>query len=267
MPVAPFAIKPSYDSDASAYFTTAGVTSTAGRQQVSRFVTGIKDLGLWNSMVCWPLRSSQNAGTGTTAYSLGGLGTFNGTLNNSPTWTANGIQNNNTNQSMTVPDDPNVYNLRSCMAVFNPSSSSINQRLFDIQDDATAQGWYCLFLFDGGSGGERGAKIGLTRNSNASMNAPNTENVDLGVWRASSFTASNTSDNLFRNGSLVSNSARTGLATINPTGSRNGRRVFGVASDLIGAFCIISTATWTNGQVGNIYSLYKSTLGQGLGLP
>ena len=84
-------IKPAYDADASTYFTTAGVTNTAGRQQISRFVTGIKDLGLYNNMVCWPLRSSQNAGTGTTAYSLGGLGTFNGTLTNGPTWGVDGI--------------------------------------------------------------------------------------------------------------------------------------------------------------------------------
>ena len=84
-------IKPAYDADASTYFTTAGVTSTAGRQQISRFVTGIKDLGLWSSMVCWPLRSSQNAGTGTTAYSLGGLGTYNGTLTNGPTWGTDGV--------------------------------------------------------------------------------------------------------------------------------------------------------------------------------
>jgi hypothetical protein len=54
-------------------------------------VRGVKDLGLWESMVCWPLRSEQNAGTGTTAYSLGGLGTFNGTLTNGPTWGVDGL--------------------------------------------------------------------------------------------------------------------------------------------------------------------------------
>jgi hypothetical protein len=98
-------IKPAYDADASAYFTTAGVTNTAGRQQISRFVTGIKDLGLYNNMVCWPLRSSQNAGTGTTAYSLGGLGTFNGTLVNSPSWGVDGITfTSGSSQTITVPN-------------------------------------------------------------------------------------------------------------------------------------------------------------------
>jgi hypothetical protein len=68
------------------------VTGTANsRALILDFVKGVKALGLWNNFVCWPLRSSQNAGTGTTAFSLGGLGTFNGTLVNGPTWGANGV--------------------------------------------------------------------------------------------------------------------------------------------------------------------------------
>ena len=80
-----------FDSDAAAFFATAGVTDATAKTQINSFVKGIKDLGLYNNMVCWPLRSSQNAGTGTTAYSLGGLGTYNGTLTNGPTWGGDGI--------------------------------------------------------------------------------------------------------------------------------------------------------------------------------
>jgi hypothetical protein len=79
---------PSVDPDVAAYVATSGATDVAA---VSAFVKGVKDLGLWEDMVCWPLRSTQNAGTGTTAYSLGGLGTHNGTLVNGPTWGADGI--------------------------------------------------------------------------------------------------------------------------------------------------------------------------------
>jgi hypothetical protein len=74
--------------------TTLGPIITGysdSRRLISDFVRGIKSLGLWNSMVCWPLRASQNAGGGTTAFSLGGLGQFNGTLVNAPTWGANGM--------------------------------------------------------------------------------------------------------------------------------------------------------------------------------
>ena len=59
-------------------------------KQLNKFIVGIKKLGLWNSMVCWPMRSIHNAGRGSTVYSLGGLGTFNGTLQNSPVWNSDG---------------------------------------------------------------------------------------------------------------------------------------------------------------------------------
>lgn len=60
-------------------------------KQINKFVVGIKRLGLWNSMVCWPMRSIHNAGTGSTVYSLGGLGVYNGTMTNSPTWGRDGV--------------------------------------------------------------------------------------------------------------------------------------------------------------------------------
>jgi len=76
------------DADAAAFIAASGATD---RWNIQQFVKGVKALGLWDDMVCWPLRSAQNAGTGTTAYSLGGLGTFNGALVNGPTWGVDGI--------------------------------------------------------------------------------------------------------------------------------------------------------------------------------
>jgi hypothetical protein len=81
-------IASSFDPDARAFVQTSGATDRAA---LNFFVKGIKRLGLWDDMVCWPLRSAQNAGTGSTAYSLGGLGTYNGTLINGPTWGEDGI--------------------------------------------------------------------------------------------------------------------------------------------------------------------------------
>lgn len=81
-------IASSFDPDARAFVQTSGATDRAA---LNYFVKGIKRLGLWEDMVCWPLRSAQNAGTGSTAYSLGGLGTYNGTLVNGPTWGADGV--------------------------------------------------------------------------------------------------------------------------------------------------------------------------------
>jgi hypothetical protein len=53
------------------------------------------------------MRSIHNAGTGSTVYSLGGLGTFNGTMVNSPVWGYNGIffNGNDSEHYITVPDN------------------------------------------------------------------------------------------------------------------------------------------------------------------
>ena len=79
------------DVDGDAYLSRASVTDVIGRAEVLWFTRGIKSLGLWNNMVSWPLRSYQNTGTGSTVRSLGGLGTFDGAMVNSPTWGSNGI--------------------------------------------------------------------------------------------------------------------------------------------------------------------------------
>jgi hypothetical protein len=69
----------------------SGTITVNPRQQIIDFIKGVKTLGLWNNMVCWPLRISQNASSGTTAHSLGGFGVYNGTLVNSPTWGYDGL--------------------------------------------------------------------------------------------------------------------------------------------------------------------------------
>ena len=70
--------------------------SVQSLRQLNQFVISIKKMNLWYNIVCWPLRANQNAGTGVIAYSLGGFGTYNGTLVNSPIWQINGINMVNT---------------------------------------------------------------------------------------------------------------------------------------------------------------------------
>lgn len=76
------------DSNAKSFIATTGATD---KFAIDRFVKGIKNLNLWNSMVCWPMRSNQNIGTGTTVYSLGNLGTYDVLLVGGPAWTSEGI--------------------------------------------------------------------------------------------------------------------------------------------------------------------------------
>ena len=80
-----------WELDVQGYLNVCNISAATPRQQIRDFAKGVNDLGLWNSMVCWPLRSSQNAATGDIMYSLGGLGAFNGTMVNTPTRGADGM--------------------------------------------------------------------------------------------------------------------------------------------------------------------------------
>jgi hypothetical protein len=75
--------------DVNTITATAALTSYVQRcgnnvtdtKNLYKFIKGCVDLGVWNNIVCWPMRLGQNAVTGNTVYSLGGLGIYNGTIN------------------------------------------------------------------------------------------------------------------------------------------------------------------------------------------
>lgn len=77
------------DPDAAAFIASSGATESAA---INSWVTQVKAAGLWSFIRAWPMRSGQNAGTGATVYGLGGLNAANGVLTGSPLWQANGVQ-------------------------------------------------------------------------------------------------------------------------------------------------------------------------------
>ena len=93
------------DTDGDAYLTRAGVTDPLGRCEVLWFTRGMKALNLWSNMIAWTMRSYQNIGTASTVYSIGGLGVFNGTMINAPTWGINGINFDGIDDRITLPNN------------------------------------------------------------------------------------------------------------------------------------------------------------------
>jgi hypothetical protein len=253
------------DPDAATFIAASGATDV---WNIQKFVQGVKTLGLWDDMVCWPLRSAQNAGTGTLAYSLGGLGTFNGALVNSPTWSANGAVFAATNRHIQIPDNASLRDTRSALLAFNSNDTALNQFLIEIQTQA-ADGIYVGLRFNGQNFAsvEQGIKYGVTRGGTQVQNLNATRPINLNTFRTGAFTADDSTDNVFENGAIAANGARTGLAAINPTGTVTIRQLFGASSDMTGAFAMASTAKWTDQQVADLHNLYKSTLGIGLSLP
>ena len=256
-------IKPAYDADASTYFTTAGVTSTAGRQQISRFVTGIKDLGLYNNMVCWPLRSSQNAGTGTTAYSLGGLGTYNGTLTNGPTWGANGITFDGTNdfiQTTLNPANGDISMAFCATAVFPivgkdmfvMSSDDITNRKIALNWTSAATGLVRLDANKGGTYTDNIIRINSTNTASRVFCQASHDGANFYAQKdATSIQSSAYSGSVLGTGANIALGART-----------NGGVYF---EGNISFAYYMNTSSHLN--YSSLYTLYKTTLGQGLGLP
>ena len=260
-----------YDKDAINYFSRAGVTSATAKAQINAFVKGVKNLGLYNSMVCWPLRSSQNAGTGTTAYSLGGLGTFNGTFAGSPTWVANGL-------SFTTSDS------------ISSDINSISQD-FTLVLCASGTGTQTSFSQYFGIQGRTG-----TAGSQAEIQTPDSLNLNLQMRNSGS--AGFTSDNIanpFRTSNpspfaIISSSIKTStslmnIRNLNDASSAAGSYVTGTATlnrmqlngrwtgavvqlqvAMTSSFCAIFTPS-IDASLTSFYTLYKTTLGQGLGLP
>jgi hypothetical protein len=85
-----FFIIPPPTPDANTITATVALTSYVQRcgnnvtdiKNLYSFIKGCIDLGIWNNMVCWPMRLGQNAVTSKTIYSLGGLLSATGTLSN-----------------------------------------------------------------------------------------------------------------------------------------------------------------------------------------
>lgn len=89
------------DPDVAAFAATSGATDLTG---LNNLVVYLKAQSLYDDFVIYPMKSAQNAGSGATVYSLGGLTTNDMTIVNSPTWGAGGISFNGTNQYGFIED-------------------------------------------------------------------------------------------------------------------------------------------------------------------
>jgi len=212
-------------------------------------------------MVCWPLRSAQNKGSGTTAYSLGGLGIYNGTLVNGPTWGTSGI----------AFDGINDY----IDSGFNPVSASLSNTnsLLGTVALSNPTGAYSQLIGNELAGNFRSA-TGFSRDNAGNLyyfNASDGAGVvtDSAIGMCISETNS-TLVKFIRNGSIAQSytAARTSFTNVNYfIGAGNSNNlVFYNASTTI-AFALVISRALTVGEHSSFYSLYKTTLGTGLGLP
>lgn len=239
-----------WELDVQGYLNTCNITSATPRKQIRDFSAGVNDLGLWNSMVCWPLRSSQNYGSGDTVFSLGGFGTFNGTRVGGPTWGADGItllgsssQYINTNYNFT--NDNNFV-----FAVGRFTSGSFG-------DLITAKDQFAVVL--------RNDSGGI-----ASVYNPTFSTIFSGVIPINTFTSlalrkpTGSPATAWRNGSLVGTSGSSSAYNSSTEAVLLGcRNLSSPSIFLTGAipFAMICTSP---ASASDIHTLYSTTLGQGI---
>jgi hypothetical protein len=255
-----------YDADATAFAAASGATDVAA---LSAFVKGVKELGLWSNMVCWPLRSSQNAGTGTTAYSLGGLGTFNGTLVGGPTWGVNAldftVNSSRMDTAVTLPIAPVALMVvrqaqqaqSNNSGVFFTAGVNVSGRQFSLSNSGSVTIQNFLAYRDAWPPSALALSTGLN------VTGSTRTDREYNAWRILSSSTARISRNSTQSGS---NATVTGWDTSSPAFTRFGYYPQAGADDTL-SFMAHFTAAIDNTTDAAFYTLYKQTLGQGLSLP
>jgi hypothetical protein len=252
-------------------------TATASSQSlINTFVKGIKGLGLWNSMVCWPLRSSQNASSGYSALALGGVsGTFTGTLNGSsyPIWNTNGIYSSGAGS--VVPNivlantNLSAYTARTWLSIINPITPDPSD--WNIADTAN----YGM-QYGGGAGQGMNMGIGYKFTANQSGSYANYTSVgasipSYGVFSGYGIAMNGTTLTHYQNATA---DATASTGTYSSVTDSNSIRLMAFNGGAVNDRGINGTmAVFMDFRVGlnstqyaSVYTLYKQTLGLGLAL-
>lgn len=259
-----------WELDTQAYLNVCNITAALPRQQIYEFARGVNNLGLWNSMVCWPLRSSQNYGSGTTAFSLGGLGTFNGTLVNGPTFEANGMQFTNASSQYVSFGGTQIlggnsdYTLMGVAQLTNVAT--INLSVIGLGNNRGTN-------LHAASNGSTQGRFGGHNNSGGPFTTQLANGPTTSMF--SHFAAGNASSVRFFMNSGTPFNTQAVDARLNPASTQVpiiggfNNTFSGVVNHWNGV--IAAGAVWnvalTDAQVASVLSLYKTTLGQGLLLP
>lgn len=220
--------------------------------QLSRII----DPSLW---VCWPLRSSQSIGGGTTAPSLGLLGNFPGTLINGPTWSSTGIVSTSTRYievNPIIPSSPLPSFMYYVVNVSDTTNDPPTNRFFQINETSIAANQQYMTI------NKYGTSVVLPNTSTSAQVLFNATVYPANFWHSIACTVEGGSLKSFIDAGLRASLART----FTSAGNYNKTRIF---SDAPGshAFGLLSVVNLTTSQIIFLNNLYKNTLGIGLGLP
>lgn len=238
-------------------------------RQLNQFVISIKKMNLWYNMVCWPLRANQNAGTGLTAYSLGGLGTYNGTLTNGPIWANNGIIFDGTNDSIIISTFTTsflgtLFYSANHLSMTSNSSTPTSQKAMNFRGIEIGKAEAASFGIE---------TTVITSPFPTAGRSTTISGFGAGIpyTAAGVFNPSASSMARFYNGGLKNlNSSATypaaSTSLITNIGTRDSSSNNSAFNGTI-SIAIYFNAALSDADIASIHFFYKTTLGQGLALP
>jgi hypothetical protein len=225
---------------------------------LDNFIKGLKQLNLWQNIVCWPMRGIHNVGTGTTLLSLGGLGQYDGTLVNGPTWGVNGITYDGVNDIITTQFTSGAVKVFCGVVGDMPTTGGKGNFLGGVNSSSHTMYWVNP---RSGFGGEY--RYGIYSVASSVTVADNTT-TGVHMWSVTGGNGINTRG--YRSLTLLGTSSGVGIASFPnqlSTGFILGRSQGGYQGTA--AFCFICHSIPS--APNDFYQLYKNTIGKGLNLP
>jgi hypothetical protein len=249
------------DADASAFIVATGATN---RDAIFSWVAQIKAAGLWSLIRAYPMRSGQNAGTGTTVFGLGGLNSANGVLTGAPLWQADGVQFLlASGQYMTATISSSSANYSAGAAVSMLTTGGPNSCIIGVNGTSNAD---AMQINDAATNVLSGGHRTVAGSTNVSTpDQAFTANSPL-------FTAQGWDGSVVRrttNGVVVTAVATTFGGAITPfrVNSRGDAATTGQNKRVAFAFYLVGAGSGSAATQETLRTIYKATLGVGLGLP
>ena len=226
---------------------------------IDNFIKGLKQLNLWQNIVCWPLRKQHNIGTATKVLSIGGAGTYDGTMFNSPTWGEIGMTFSRTTGAYIAVTRPIGSSPAAEYSIFSVHCNFVQDALYRalwIGRDASNDR-----MFSRTTGGDAYAA------GTVAVSAPTSINGNHSTALVASSGSISKAVAAYKDG-IVSTSTtgtNTGINTIYNIGglSNDSSRSFGYEISFNAAF----TKALKANEVILLHNLIKTTIGKGLELP
>ena len=238
---------------------------------VDNFVKGLKQLNLWQNIVCWPMRSIHNIGTGSRVLSMGGYGPFDATLLNSATWSNDGVNR--------VTADGDLFSTPvKELGVAPISHGAVVKNATDLGDNAlcwitagvNVNGRQFYIGNSGGTGQNFVTFVNLWPPSASSPSVLNVTGLPSFTRTSRHYFSHRLTTGLTGRFTLNANQVNQDSASNNWNESNPQFVRFGAhyaALNLTASFVFLSNSLVTDAQDSAMYLLLKQTIGKGLGLP